>query len=310
MDDSECPPVRQRCEGVGRLTLCVPVRCLHGCTAQMPHPWFQMLQDEEAPAAEAPAAEAPAPAPAAGAGEAAGGDVVFPDDYPNSVKHFLMLGAVGMLIGAVVFLSLNMLRSKRSTVHSVTFILATVMAMSYYAMWTGLGVTFKTTDTSPRVIFWGRYLGHLIAMPLVLVDLSYACKLDVGAMLTLVCYDIIMYAAGFVGAYSVGGHKWTWWFVSFAFAVLITIQLAKVAMDENASEITKMLTYTVIVATCAFPLMWLLGSEGTAALGLSQEVGIVTIVDLATALGFGLYFLLNYDQVMDEEEMGDSQQYV
>merc|ERR1719263_348252 len=91
----------------------------------MPHPWFQMLQDEEAPAAEAPAAEAPAPAPAAGAGEAAGGDVVFPDDYPNSVKHFLMLGAVGMLIGAVVFLSLNMLRSKRSTVHSVTFILAT-----------------------------------------------------------------------------------------------------------------------------------------------------------------------------------------
>ena len=130
--------------------------------------------------------------------------VTFPDDYPNSVKHFLMLGAVGMLIGAVVFLSLNMLRSKRSTVHSVTFILATVMAMSYYAMWTGLGVTFKTTDTSPRVIFWGRYLGHLIAMPLVLVDLSYACKLDVGAMLTLVCYDIIMYAAGFVGAYSVG----------------------------------------------------------------------------------------------------------
>merc|ERR1719163_773019 len=137
----------------------------------MPHPWFQMLQDEEAPAAEAPAAEAPAPA--AGAGGAAGGDVVFPDDYPNSVN----------------------------------FILATVMAMSYYAMWTGLGVTFKTTDTSPRVIFWGRYLGHLIAMPLVLVDLSYACKLDVGAMLTLVCYDIIMYAAGFVGAYSVGGHK-------------------------------------------------------------------------------------------------------
>ena len=37
--------------------------------------------------------------------------------------------------------------------------------MSYYAMWTGLGVTFKTSDTTPRVIFWGRYIGHLIAMP-------------------------------------------------------------------------------------------------------------------------------------------------
>jgi len=47
----------------------------------------------------------------------------------------------------------------------LTFILSTVLAMSYYAMWTGLGVTFKTTDTTPRVIFWGRYVGHLIAAP-------------------------------------------------------------------------------------------------------------------------------------------------
>lgn len=75
------------------------------------------------------------------------------------------------------------------------------------------------------------------------------------------------------------------------------------------AEITKMLTYIVIGSTCFFPLMWLLGSEGTAALGLSQEVGIVCIVDLVNTVGFGLYFLLNYDQVMDEED-SDAQQYV
>jgi hypothetical protein len=80
----------------------------------MPHPWFQMLQDEEAEAeAAAPADDAAAPA------DAAGGDVVFPDDYPNSVKHFLMLGAVGLLIGAIVFITLNFMRAKRSTAHSV-----------------------------------------------------------------------------------------------------------------------------------------------------------------------------------------------
>ena len=83
----------------------------------MPHPWFQMLQDEEAEE------EAAAPADDAAAGDAGaaagGGDVVFPDDYPNSVKHFLMLGAIGMLIGAIVFITLNFLRAKRSTAHSV-----------------------------------------------------------------------------------------------------------------------------------------------------------------------------------------------
>ena len=143
-----------------------------------------------------------------------------------------------------------------------------------------------------------------------MVDLSLVYKLDVSSMLQLVCYDVIMYVAGFVGAYSVGPHKWVWWFVAFAFAILITIQLSKMVMNENTSEIAKVLTYCVIVATCVFPLMWLLGSEGTAALGLSQEVGIVAIADLATTVGFGLYFLLNYDMVMDEDEEGDSQQYV
>lgn len=108
----------------------------------------------------------------------------------------------------------------------------------------------------------------------------------------------------------VGAHKWTWWFAALIFAVLLVIQLAKMAMSEGVSEIAKMLTYITMATTCVFPLMWLLGSEGTAALGLSQEVGVVCISDLVATVGFGLYFLLNYDQVMDEEEQNDSQQYV
>ena len=72
----------------------------------MPHPKFQMLQDDAAAAAPVAAD--------------AGGDVVFPDDYPNSVKHFLMLGAIGFLIGAIVFLTLNFMRVRRSLAHSVS----------------------------------------------------------------------------------------------------------------------------------------------------------------------------------------------
>ena len=32
-----------------------------------------------------------------------------------------------------------------------------------------------------------------------------------------------------------GAHKWTWWFLAFAFAILITIHLAKMVMAENVS---------------------------------------------------------------------------
>ncbi len=46
-------------------------------------------------------------------------DVTFPEDFPNSVKHFLLIGAMGMLIGAGVILYLAMVRSKASVAHSV-----------------------------------------------------------------------------------------------------------------------------------------------------------------------------------------------
>jgi hypothetical protein len=46
-------------------------------------------------------------------------DVTFPEDFPNSVKHFLLIGAMGMLIGAGIILYLAMVRSKASVAHSV-----------------------------------------------------------------------------------------------------------------------------------------------------------------------------------------------
>ena len=59
----------------------------------------------------------------------------------------------------------------------------------------------------------------------------------------------------------------------------------------------------------------MLGSEGTAALGLTQEVGILVVTDLVAKIGFGLYLLFNFEDIMgeDAEDAGmnqQSQQYV
>lgn len=49
----------------------------------------------------------------------------------------------------------------------------------------------------------------------------------------------------------VGAHKWTWWFVALAFAILLTIQLAKMVMAENVSLSTLSLSFSQIL--CAQP---------------------------------------------------------
>ncbi|KAJ1489374.1 hypothetical protein T484DRAFT_1937304, partial [Baffinella frigidus] len=283
----------------------------------MPMNLFSMLQDDAPPADDAaatpaPAADAPAPdaAAAAPAAAAGGSGVSFPDDYPNSVKHFLLLGAIGMFLGAICFLVLSNQRAKTTLSHACCFLLAASGAMSYYAMWSGLGVSYKELDTTPRVIFLGRYLGHLITMPLALYNLTLVLKADFPSTFALIGYDLMMVLAGAMGSSTVGSHKYIWWCVSLAFGALVVVDLAKRVSDAG-SDTAKILTYITIFSTCFTPLIWLLGSEGTAALGLSQEVGLVTIVDLVSTVGFGLYLTLNYDAVFeDDDEKADSQQYV
>ena len=91
--------------------------------------------------------------------------VTFPDDYPNSVRHFLLIGFLGMFIGSIVFFYMGISRKVNTVSHVLTFFIAAVASCSYYAMWAGLGVEYKTTDTTPRVIFWARYLDWIITLP-------------------------------------------------------------------------------------------------------------------------------------------------
>jgi len=254
--------------------------------------------------------ETAASAPAAG-----GGDIKFPDDYPNSVKHFLMIGAVGMMIGAGIFLYLSMSRSKASIYHSLAFIMPAISAMSYYSMWTGMGVEFKTTDTSPRVIFWARYIDYVVTLPLLLIQLALIAKADTSAMVSSTGNSVLMVIALLIGAMNVAPFKYMWWFGGAVFAVLLVVQLA--GRYENATDVAKVLNTLAIVFVVLYPLVWLLGSEGTAALGLSQEVAFLTVLDLVTKVGFGLYFLLNFEAATGDEVGPDgeplnqqSQQYV
>ena len=101
--------------------------------------------------------------------------VTFPDDYPNSVRHFLLIGFLGMFIGAIVFFYMGISRKVNTVMHVLTFFVAAVSACAYYAEWAGLGVEYKTTDTTPRVIFWAHYLDWVVTGPVRPAPLRAPC---------------------------------------------------------------------------------------------------------------------------------------
>ena len=54
--------------------------------------------------------------------------VTFPDDYPNSVRHFLLIGFLAMFIGAGVFFYMGVSRKVNTTMHTVVFFVCSVTA--------------------------------------------------------------------------------------------------------------------------------------------------------------------------------------
>jgi len=220
-------------------------------------------------------------------------DVVFPDDYPNSVKHVLLIGTVGFFIGSIVFMYLSMTRKKASVAHSLTFLSCAVAAMAYYCMWNGFGVEYKTSDITPRVIFWARHFAQIFTVPIILGNLCIIAKSDSAIVVAVVGEGILFTLAAAIGAATVAPIKYMWWFASATFGVLVIIALLQ-RIPEGSHEVHKNLTFLTVAAVAIYGVLWLLGSEGTAALGLSQEVGIFTFVDLVSKVGFGLYFLFSY----------------
>merc|ERR1719261_115020 len=154
----------------------------------------------------------------------------------------------------------------KSLIHLLMFMSAAISTMCFYAMWTGVGVELKTTDVTPRVIFLPRYVD------LLLTPLSLISKADTSVLVSLVGYDILMILATLVGAMNVAPFKYMWWFAGLMFLILIIVQL--VQRFEGANDGYKLINYIFIATACVYPLVWMLGSEGTAALGLSQEVGL------------------------------------
>ncbi len=55
--------------------------------------------------------------------------MTFPDDYPNSVRHFLLIGFLAMAIGAGVFFYMGVSRKLNTTMHTVVFFVCAVTAM-------------------------------------------------------------------------------------------------------------------------------------------------------------------------------------
>lgn len=189
----------------------------------------------------------------------------------------------------------------------VSVMIPATAAAAYLTMATGYSVAvIEVVNLSGDVVkeaqpvFWGRYIDWLVTTPLLLFDIALLAGADRNTIATLVGLDIYMIVTGLIASFAATEvYRYVWWAVSTgAFLYLLYIvfvDLPKFADQNLGSDLMgtfSTLKNMLAILWLAYPVVWIIGTEGAGLVGLGIETLIFGFLDVTAKVAFG-YILVN-----------------
>jgi bacteriorhodopsin len=236
-----------------------------------------------------------------------------PEELTGLTQISLIAGTAAMFIGMVAFIAMGwgVEDEKKQEYYAITILIPAIAFVSYLTMALGIGETaiqvdIGGADQETLHIFWARYADWLFTTPLLLLDLGLlagASRVEIGSLIGL---DVMMIITGVYGAFTTGqqfllndvANRIIWWGVSTAFLLVLlyflTSRLTAKArqMSGDAASTFMTLRNLVIVLWLAYPVVWILGTEGTLGIvPLGVETALFAVLDVTAKVGFGFILL-------------------
>jgi bacteriorhodopsin len=244
---------------------------------------------------------------------------------PGDEALFLWIGTAGMFLGMVYFIAKGwgVTDTRQKKFYIVTTFIAGIAFTNYLSMATGFGVIDIAPfieDTNELPIYWARYTDWILTTPLLLYDLALLAGADRETISTLIGLDVMMILTGLVATLTIApvdalggvdGHRILWWGVSTGFFVVLLFYLFS-GLSEKASQLSgetqstfNLLRILIVVLWSAYPIWWLVGSEGLGYVDLYIETAGFMALDLTAKVGFGI-ILLRSHSVLDDAKTAAS----
>jgi bacteriorhodopsin len=156
-------------------------------------------------------------------------------------------------------------------------------------------------------IYWARYADWLFTTPLLLLDLALIAGANRNTISTLIGLDVGMILTGLVGALVTTSQtmRIAWWGISTAFFlvllfVLVTrLQSAAAQQSGDVASLFGTLRNLIILLWTAYPIVWIVGTEGLGIIGLYPETAAFMVLDVTAKVGFG-FVLLRSRNVLEQ----------
>jgi len=224
---------------------------------------------------------------------------VLGDGRPETI--WLGIGTLLMLMGTFYFLvkGWGVTDKEAREYYAITILVPGIASAAYLSMFFGIGLTeVEVAGRGMLDIYYARYADWLFTTPLLLLDLALLAKVDRVTIGTLIGVDALMIVTGLVGALSETMlARYTWWLVSTIAMIVVLYFLAtslRTAAKQRSEEVQKTfntLTVLTLVLWTAYPILWILGTEGAGVVGLGVETLAFMVLDVSAKVGFGLILL-------------------
>lgn len=209
-------------------------------------------------------------------------------------QAWLWIGFIGMAIGSVIFgLKAASLRRREGMEFSLVSFFITLWAAALYLTMV-LNETVLHNFNGQADIFVGRYIDWAVTTPLLLLDLGVIAGARPKLIAGVMGADIFMILTGLVATLESAPNNYLWYIISSgAFLVILWAlftEFASTARRRNGkvNQLFMTLRNILVVLWFCYPIVWILGPEGSHTLSLGVETALYAILDISAKVGFGL----------------------
>lgn len=182
-----------------------------------------------------------------------------------------------------------------------TIAIPAISTVSYLGLATGLTVAVVEVGGRRIVTTYGRYITWTFSTPMILLAIGLLAGARGSELFAVVVADVAMCLTGLAAAFTESAvwHRWAWFAVSSVFfgvvlyVLLVSMPVAAASRGGAVEDLFDRLKTLTAVLWVGYPVVWVLGTEGLAVVGLGATSVAYTLLDVGAKAVFGYLLLSN-----------------